>query len=103
MSEDNEAHFPYENLIVDIPDYPEPGVIFKDVTPLISNAQGLAACADAISDHFLGKGITKVIGSEASALDSSRLASPANFLARFIRRATPLNTELTSCRFTPTP
>lgn len=65
MSEDNEACFPYENLIVDIPDYPEPGVIFKDVTPLISNAQGLAACVDAISDHFLGKGITKVIGSEA--------------------------------------
>lgn len=65
MSEDYEARFPYENLIVDIPDYPEPGVIFKDVTPLISNAQGLASCVDAISDHFLGRGITKVIGSEA--------------------------------------
>ena len=65
MSEDYEARFPYENLIVDIPDYPEPGVIFKDVTPLVSNAQGLAACVDAISDHFLGRGITKVIGSEA--------------------------------------
>ncbi|MEE0028036.1 MAG: adenine phosphoribosyltransferase, partial [Atopobiaceae bacterium] len=26
----------YESLIADIPDYPEPGVIFKDITPLLA-------------------------------------------------------------------
>ena len=26
--------YDFESLIVDIPDYPEPGVIFKDITPL---------------------------------------------------------------------
>ncbi len=54
-----------ESYIVDIPDYPEPGVIFKDITPLLASPKGLAASIDEIADHFLEAGITKVIGSEA--------------------------------------
>ena len=54
-----------ESFIIDIPDYPEPGVIFKDITPLIGSPQGLAASIDEIADHFMGKGITAVVGSEA--------------------------------------
>ena len=65
MSDTNERPFPYENLVVDIPDYPEPGVVFKDITPLISDERGFSACVDAMAEHFLGKGITKVVGSEA--------------------------------------
>jgi len=55
----------YESLIVSIPDYPEQGVIFKDITPLFADAQGMAAAIDDIADHFLNKGITKVVGAEA--------------------------------------
>ena len=55
----------YESLIVSIPDYPEPGVIFKDITPLFAYAQGMAAAIDDIADHFINKGITKVVGAEA--------------------------------------
>lgn len=55
----------YESLIVDIPDYPEPGVIFKDITPLLADEQGLAAIIDDISDHFMKAHITKVVGAEA--------------------------------------
>ena len=55
----------YESLIVSIPDYPEPGVIFKDITPLFADAQGMAAAIDDIADHFINKGITKVGGAEA--------------------------------------
>ena len=58
-------NFDYESLIVDIPDYPEPGVVFKDITPLFGDARGLANIIDDIADHFLGRGITKVVGSEA--------------------------------------
>ena len=54
-----------ESLIVSIPDYPEPGVIFKDITPLFADAQGMAAAIDDIADHFINKGITKVVGAEA--------------------------------------
>lgn len=59
------ANYDYESLIVDIPDYPEPGVIFKDVTPLIADPQGFAAAIDELSEHYMGKGITKVVGAEA--------------------------------------
>jgi adenine phosphoribosyltransferase len=55
----------YAKLIVDIPDYPEPGVVFKDITPLLSDPQGFAAVIDDISEHFIGRGITKVVGAEA--------------------------------------
>lgn len=55
----------YEKLIVDIPDYPEPGVIFKDITPLFADKQGLAAIVDDIAIHFMNAGITKVVGAEA--------------------------------------
>lgn len=59
------SDFAYENLIVDIPDYPEKGVIFKDITPLLSDERGLAASVDEITEHFLSMGITKVVGAEA--------------------------------------
>ena len=59
------SNFMYENLIVDIPDYPEPGVIFKDVTPLFADPQGLSAAVDTIATHVMGRGITKVVGAEA--------------------------------------
>ncbi len=59
------SDFKYENLVVDIPDYPEPGVVFKDITPLLSDPEGFRACVDEIADHFEGRGITKVVGAEA--------------------------------------
>jgi adenine phosphoribosyltransferase len=59
------SKFEYEDLIVDIPDYPEPGVVFKDITPLFADEKGFSAAIDDISEHFLGSGITKVVGAEA--------------------------------------
>ena len=55
----------YEKLIVSIPDYPERGVIFKDITPLFADAQGMSAAIDDMTDHFISKDITKVVGAEA--------------------------------------
>ena len=57
--------FDFESRIVDIPDYPEPGVVFKDITPLFDDAEALHAVIDALADHFADKGITKVVGAEA--------------------------------------
>ena len=59
------SDFDYEKLIISIPDYPEPGVIFKDVTPLFDDPQAFQTLVDEIADHFMGRGITKVVGSEA--------------------------------------
>ncbi len=57
--------FDFESLIYDLPDYPEPGVVFKDITPLIADSAGFSATIDAIASHFEGQGVTKVVGAEA--------------------------------------
>jgi adenine phosphoribosyltransferase len=51
--------------IRDIPDFPRPGVVFKDITPLLADADALAACVDALAEHFAGSGVDKVFGVEA--------------------------------------
>ena len=55
----------FDAYIPSIPDYPEPGVIFRDITPLFANADVLKAAIDTIAGHFQGQGITKVVGPEA--------------------------------------
>ena len=59
------AAYDFERLIVDIPDYPKPGVVFKDVTPVFADPEAFAALVDAIAGAFEGAGVTKVMGSEA--------------------------------------
>lgn len=59
------ADFDYEKLITDIPDYPTAGVVFKDVTTLMKDPEGFARSIDDLADHFMGRGITKVVGAEA--------------------------------------
>ena len=44
--------YDFESQIVDIPDYPEPGVIFKDITPLFGNPEALKAMTDALAEHL---------------------------------------------------
>lgn len=35
-------------LISDVPDFPKPGVSFKDITPLLGSSEGFAACVEAL-------------------------------------------------------
>ena len=65
--------YDFESQIVDIPDYPEPGVIFKDITPLFGNPEALKAMTDALAEHFAGMGITKVVGPEARGFKPGKL------------------------------
>ncbi|GAA5034438.1 adenine phosphoribosyltransferase [Microbacterium fluvii] len=43
-----------ESLIRTIPDYPEPGVLFRDITPLLADASALRDCIDALIEPFAG-------------------------------------------------
>lgn len=51
--------------IRDIPDWPKEGVMFKDVTPLLADAEMFRATVDALVAEFADAGITKVLGAEA--------------------------------------
>lgn len=51
--------------IRDIPDFPKPGIVFKDITPLLANEKAFAYTIDAIAHHFDRSDIDKVLGIEA--------------------------------------
>jgi adenine phosphoribosyltransferase len=44
-----------ESLIRSVPDYPQPGVLFRDITPLLADADALRATTDAIIEPFAGQ------------------------------------------------
>lgn len=44
-----------ESLIRSIPDYPEPGILFRDITPLLADAEALRVTTDAIVEPFAGQ------------------------------------------------
>jgi len=51
--------------IRDVPDFPTPGVVFKDVAPLLADARLFAQTTDALAAPFAAEGITHVIAVEA--------------------------------------
>ena len=53
-----------ESLIAQIPDYPEPGVLFRDISPLIADGEAVRAVCEAIIEPFRG-GFDIVGGIEA--------------------------------------
>lgn len=52
-------------LIRDIPDFPKPGVLFRDITPLLADPQGLAMSIELLANPFRGRGIDIVVGAES--------------------------------------
>lgn len=51
--------------IRNIPDFPKPGILFKDITPLLADAEALAATTTQLALPFTGKRIDAVVGMES--------------------------------------
>jgi adenine phosphoribosyltransferase len=49
----------------DVPDFPEPGIVFKDLTPLLADVDAFRFAVDAMADHAAGLTVDKVVGVEA--------------------------------------
>jgi adenine phosphoribosyltransferase len=54
-----------QHLIRDIPDFPKPGIVFKDITPLLGNPAGFTAAIEGIATAAKDQGITRVVGIES--------------------------------------
>lgn len=52
-------------LIRAIPDFPKPGILFRDITPLIKDARGFKAAIDMLADPYRGQRIDYVVAIEA--------------------------------------
>jgi adenine phosphoribosyltransferase len=51
--------------IRDVPDFPKPGIMFKDITPLLADASLFRSTTDAMAERFLGERITHVVAIES--------------------------------------
>lgn len=54
-----------EDSIKTIPDYPKPGIMFRDITSLVENADAFRTTIDLLVEHYRDHGVTKVVGTEA--------------------------------------
>lgn len=54
-----------KQYIRDIPDFPEPGVVFKDITPLLAHADIFRSLVLHMADRYADAGVSKVAGIEA--------------------------------------
>jgi len=52
-------------LIRAVPDFPKPGVMFRDITPLLADAGGFGRCIDALAEPWQGSGVQAVCGIES--------------------------------------
>ncbi|AFE08065.1 adenine phosphoribosyltransferase [Corallococcus coralloides DSM 2259] len=49
----------------DVPDFPKPGIVFKDITPMLADPRLFGRVVNAMSAPFRGQHITKVVGVES--------------------------------------
>jgi adenine phosphoribosyltransferase len=59
------SSFDYDRFIPSVPDYPKPGVIFRDITPLLADPEGFSTAIADLAAPFRDAGVTKVVGAEA--------------------------------------
>ena len=52
-------------MIRDVPDFPKPGIMFKDITPLLADARLFAKATEAMARPFRDAGITHVVAIES--------------------------------------
>ena len=53
------------DFIRDIPDFPKPGIMFKDITPLLGNAEAFKFAIQTMADEFRGQDIDVITAAEA--------------------------------------
>ncbi|PCJ51718.1 MAG: adenine phosphoribosyltransferase [Planctomycetota bacterium] len=55
----------YADYLRDVPDYPKPGIMFKDITPLLQDAKAFATCIEDLADLAKGLDATHIAGMES--------------------------------------
>jgi adenine phosphoribosyltransferase len=51
--------------IRDVPDFPTPGILFKDITPMLADPRAFHIVLDSIAERFIGEHVDAVVGIEA--------------------------------------
>lgn len=52
-------------FVRDIPDFPKPGILFKDITPLLADPRAFHIILDTLAERFIGDHVDAVVGVDA--------------------------------------
>ena len=63
-----------KDAILDVPDFPKPGIIFKDITPVFSHSEVFKELIDHLNEGYKNRGITKIVGVESSGTVNLRVS-----------------------------
>jgi adenine phosphoribosyltransferase len=55
----------YKRLIREVPDFPQPGILFYDITTLLKNADGFRTILDTLTAQYRDRHISKIVGIES--------------------------------------
>lgn len=54
-----------ESKIRNIPNFPKQGIMFKDITTVLKDAEALTYCVNTLYERYKNSGVTKIVGIEA--------------------------------------
>jgi adenine phosphoribosyltransferase len=54
-----------KRFVRDVPDFPTPGILFRDITPLLASPDAFKAAIEAMAGPFRGTAAVKIVGIEA--------------------------------------
>ena len=53
------------SLVRDVPDFPQPGILFKDITPILGDSQAFREVLDGLEEKLRGRGIDRIVAVES--------------------------------------
>jgi len=74
-------------LVKDVPDFPKPGIVFKDITPLLSNAAAFSAITDFLAERAAAHGADGILAIESRGfIFGAALAERAGMPMHLVRK-----------------
>jgi adenine phosphoribosyltransferase len=53
------------SLVRDIPDFPQPGILFRDITPILADPRAFHITLDAVAERFIGQHVDAIVAVES--------------------------------------
>ena len=89
-----------KSKIREVPDFPIPGVLFKDISPIFLDPQLIENCVEALAEQWKNQGVTKVIGIDSRGfLLGPQIASKLNAGFVMVRKKGKLPPETISVTY----
>ncbi|WP_428099056.1 adenine phosphoribosyltransferase [Candidatus Rariloculus sp.] len=88
------------SLIRDVPDFPKPGIVFKDITPLLAHPAGFSATIDRLAERAAGSSPDGILAIESRGfIFGAALANRLRLPLQLVRKSGKLPRESISTRY----